>query len=192
MKINLAFHALVLGCLLPVTVLAAICPACKATVYDDEKFCAACGKSLAAPEPTPNLFQHRYYGTDPNSSVYLNINGKNVLPDMGRGLLTVCSSPLEILRGAVVTCTKLNDGSSGPNTAAEDGLAQVVGPPLLAGVLAVGSVIGAISAVGDVCVGSLDVLSFGYVGNEAWKNNARHPYSWQRPWRGDYGGGVVY
>lgn len=165
------------------------CPKCLAEVLADDVFCPSCGNRLkdsSSSESTPILEQTfvpqcQNEDYEPSSSY----GGLPFYQGMGRGLVTVCGSPVECVRFSCVTF----------NAAADSWLKYIGGGEgagyLAIGVLTVGAAVGTISAVGDVCVGTLDFLTFGTVGDAVWKDQGKSPYFWQRRWgKGTVGGAI--
>lgn len=168
------------------------CAKCHSTVLYSDTFCATCGADVVVPAPVlPSALSKAIPG--PPSYAYrsrerLTMSSATDLPfyqGMGRGLVTVCCSPIECVRFSCVTLEAAAD-SWLKHIGGSDGAGY-----LAIGVLTAGAAVGTISAVGDVCVGTLDFLTFGVVGDSVWKDRTKSPYFWRRRWgKGEVGGAI--
>lgn len=177
------------------------CQKCLAEVLADDVFCPSCGNRLKDSSSSEStLIPERTFVPQCQNEDYEPSSSYGGLPfyqGMGRGLVTVCSSPVECVRLVgvsfveVVEWDKRNSRSSNFNAGDLGPLGAALAGGLLVGTGAVGVVAGSISAVGDVCVGTLDFLTFGTVGEAVWKDQGKSPYFWQRRWgKGTVGGAI--
>lgn len=182
--------------------MALTCGKCGGHVLATDSFCQKCGADVIVPPPvlpTPppqpkpesQSYEYRSYEqswTSPSADLPF-------YQGMGRGLVTVCGSPIECVRLICVTWTGgASDGSSVAGTRGNGGpsinggdlgvLGAALAAGIVVGVTAAGLVAGTVSAVGDVGVGTLDFLTFGVVGDAVWKDRKKSPYFWQRRWSG--------
>lgn len=184
--------------------MALTCGQCKREVLATDSFCQNCGADVIAPplvlptpspQPKPELQSHEYRSNEQSWT-----SSSTDLPfyqGMGRGLVTVCGSPLECMRFVgisfveVVDWDKRTSRNSSFNAGDLGPIGAALAGGLIVGTAAVGVAGGCVSAVGDVCVGTLDLLTFGVVGDAVWKGQKKSPYFWSRRWgRGDVGGAI--
>ena len=202
MRVAFKFCLFAAAALMVDVALALTCTKCNCVVLPTDTFCAKCGADvvvpspssqspLPQPKPVSQSYEYRSYEqswTSPSTDLPF-------YQGMGRGLVTVCGSPIECVRLICVTWTggahdelsvagtKGNGGSS-INGGDLGVLGAAVAVGFVAGVTAAGLVAGTVSAVGDVGVGTLDFLTFGVVGDAVWKDRKKSPYFWQRRWSG--------
>lgn len=176
------------------------CPKCQAEVLADDVFCPSCRyrlkeplSSVSAPTQEQTFAPQYQYGYTSSSSQ----GGLPFYQGMGRGLVTVCGSPLECIRFVgisfveVVDWDKRTSGNSSFNAGDLGPIGAALAGGLVVGTAAVGVAGGCVSAVGDVCVGTLDFVTFGVVGDAVWEGQKKSPYFWSRRWgRGDVGGAI--
>lgn len=165
------------------------CINCGAAVQGNDAFCASCGKLLtrpvaveempSAPQEDPEDAAMRRYCQEISDAYRQNavrrISSDLSIPaGMGRGLLTIVDSPIEVARMLSWT-----EGELIRQHGDEPGMVFLYS---LIGPISSTAILGPVCVAADVVAGTIDVLTLGFAGNSWWDSNYRSPYFWERSW----------
>lgn len=167
------------------------CSKCRERVSHSDTYCVRCGERVALP-PVARTPERPRVATQVQDGGYYWQNGgyhwkarvgrqprDYTLPvplGMGRGLLEIVCSPVEILRLA----SRLECGALEKY---KGDFGQQVGFTMFG--LPLGTcVVGSLGALADIVVGTFDVISLGSLGNATWgtANDLKSPYVFERSW----------
>ena len=158
------------------------CSKCRERVSHSDTYCVRCGERIVwTPVRTPE--RPRVTRVQDGGPYWQNRVVRHsrdyTLPvplGMGRGLLEIVCSPVEILRLA----SRLECGALEKY---KGDFGQQVGFTMFG--LPLGTcVVGSLGALADIVVGTFDVISLGSLGNATWgtANDLKSPYVFERSW----------
>ena len=207
MKI-IAVFAFVIGSF---TAFAIQCTMCGQTMLESDTYCTNCGREryeappavqkprvpayVPQPSPPPAFQEQRRQTNYDNRSESESSDGVGErLLGMGRGVVTVTLSPLNVFRGVTTSFNcffsdSSKDGSVSEKGSFDAGQLGPLGAVLAGGVISictvVGVTLGSFTTCVDACNGVFDIGTVGYYGDWLYDSKERGkptPWIWDRGW----------